>query len=368
MKTICFYLPQFHPIPENDEWWGIGFTEWVNVVQSRPRFKSHYQPHIPADLGFYDLRLEETRIQQAKLARKYGIYGFCYYHYWFNGKLLLEKPFNDVLISGKPDFPFCLCWANENWTRAWDGRDHHVLISQEYNDQDNNAHILWLLKAFQDERYIKISNCPVLLIYRIDQIKEITQLIKQWRNTVKFFGFPDIYLCAVKNNFTELSDQQILSLGFNAIVDFQPNKNDYPKPKKLSTKFYSSIKKIVPNKIFQKFKNSLNTAYVLDYRAMAEGLIKKNWPENYIKFPCIFPSWDNSSRKKLATIIQNQDPEIYEKWLCYAIKCIKNYPESEQLVFLNAWNEWAEGCHLEPDKRMGHSFLKATKNALLRAE
>jgi len=368
MKIICFYLPQFHPIPENDEWWGAGFTEWVNVAQSQPRFKAHYQPHIPADLGFYDLRLEETRIEQAKLAQKYGISGFCYYHYWFNGKLLLERPFNDVLASGKPDFPFCLCWANENWTRAWDGREDHILISQKYDDQDNYNHILWLINAFKDNRYIKIDNRPVFLIYRIDQIKNITQLIAQWRKTTQDFGFQDIYLCAVKNNFTELSDQQILSFGFDAIVDFQPNKNDYPEPHKLSGKFYKKIRKLVPKTIFDRFKNSLPVSYILNYGVMIEKLIKKVWPQNYIKFPCVFPSWDNSSRKKMATIIQNEDPEIYKKWLSYAIKCVQKYPKQEQLVFINAWNEWAEGCHLEPDKKMGHAFLVATKNILQKGQ
>lgn len=364
MKTICFYLPQFHPIPENNEWWGAGFTEWVNVVQSRPRFKAHYQPHIPADLGFYDLRLEETRIQQSDLARQYGISGFCYYHYWFNGKLLLEKPFNYVLASGKPDFPFCLCWANENWTRAWDGREQHVLISQKYDAQDNHAHILWLLNAFKDNRYIKINNRPVFLIYRIDQIKDITQLIANWRKMTQDSGFPDIYLCAVKNNFTELSDQQILSLGFDAIIDFQPNKNDYPEPHKLSGKLYKKIRKLVPDWIFNRFKNSLPASYILNYNAIVEKLTKNAWPQNYIKIPCVFPSWDNSSRKKMATVIQNENPEIYKRWLSYAIKCVQNYPQQEQLIFINAWNEWAEGCHLEPDKKTGHGFLMATKSAL----
>ncbi len=164
MKIIAFYLPQYHPIPENNEWWGAGFTEWTNVAAARPRFKGHNQPHIPADLGFCDLRLEETRILQAELAKQYGIGGFCYYHYWFNGKMLLERPFNEVLQSGKPDFPFCLCWANENWTRRWDGRENEILMGQNYHEYDADKHMLWLEQAFSDDRYIKINGKPLFLV------------------------------------------------------------------------------------------------------------------------------------------------------------------------------------------------------------
>src|SRR6476620_7799168 len=166
IKPIAIHLPQFHPIPENDEWWGKGFTEWTNVTKAKPLFKGHYQPHLPADLGFYDLRLPEIREQQAQLAKEYGIYGFCYYHYWFNGRRLLERPFEEVFKSGKPDFPFMLCWANENWTRVWDGMNNEVLLAQNYSEEDDRAHIKTLIPYFKDSRYIKINRKPIIAIYR----------------------------------------------------------------------------------------------------------------------------------------------------------------------------------------------------------
>ncbi|MDJ0634982.1 MAG: glycoside hydrolase family 99-like domain-containing protein [Xenococcaceae cyanobacterium MO_188.B29] len=184
IKAIAFYLPQYHPIPENDKWWGKGFTEWTSVAKAKPLFKDHYQPHLPADLGFYDLRLPEVRQAQADLAREYGIYGFCYYHYWFNGKRLLERPFNEVLESGKPDFPFCLCWANENWTRRWDGQDREILIEQKYSVVDDREHIKSLISAFKDPRYIKIDGKPLFLIYRVNSLPDPSLTQKIWREEV----------------------------------------------------------------------------------------------------------------------------------------------------------------------------------------
>lgn len=362
--VLAFYLPQYHPIAENNEWWGAGFTEWTNVSATRPRFAGHHQPHVPADLGFYDLRLAETRLEQAKLAKEAGIYGFCYYHYWFNGHMLLERPFNEILASGEPDFPFCLCWANENWTRAWDGLDRQVLIQQNYTTEDSQEHIEWFIKAFQDERYIKIDGRPLLLIYRLDNIPNVKVEMENWRAAVRSYGFPDIYLCAVKNGFVEIEDQEILEFGFDAIVDFQPDRRDFPAPQGFKPWLYRVARRLLPTPIYQWLKLTVSANNMVNYRAMAEGIIQKVWPTNYRKFPCVFPSWDNSARRNSATIIQNDKPAVYGKWLKRSIENVQSYPESERIVFVNAWNEWAEGCHLEPDRKNGHAFLEQTRDAV----
>src|SRR5438034_205774 len=194
VRPVAFYLPQFHPIPENDAWWGRGFTEWRNVVRARPLFRGHYQPHVPADLGFCDLRVPETREAQAALARDHGIYGFCYHHYWFNGRQLLSRPFQEVLESGRPDLPFCLCWANEPWTRAWDGNSGEVLVPQEYSDADDRNHIRWLLNAFADPRYIRVEGKPLFLVYQASRLPDLSRTTETWREEAIRAGVGDLYL------------------------------------------------------------------------------------------------------------------------------------------------------------------------------
>ena len=338
-RLISFYLPQFHPIPENDEWWGKGFTEWTNVAKAKPLFHGHYQPHLPADLGFYDLRLPEVRKSQAELARRYGIYGFCYYHYWFNGKQLLQQIFDDVLASGEPDFPFCLCWANENWTRVWDGGNKNVLMQQRYRQEDDLAHIAWFIEAFKDPRYIKVQGRPLLLIYRASDLPDPARTASLWREEVMKAGFPDLYLCKVESFVNEHTDPS--DIGFDSAIEFQP---DWSRLGDESERY--------PD------------LHVFDYGTALKNMIKKPASE-YTRFPCVTPSWDNSPRRgQNGYIFHNSQPVLYEKWLRYAISCAGKNPPDERIVFINAWNEWGEGNHLEPDQKHGHAYLHATKRAL----
>jgi len=367
LKILAFYLPQFHPFKENDEWWGKGFTEWRNVAKTSPRYKNHYQPHMPADLGFYDLRLEETREAQASLAKEYGLSGFCYYHYWFDGKIIMDRPFREVLKSGKPDFPFCLCWANENWTKAWDGDTKNVLISQNHCEEDDTKHIKWLIDAFKDERYIKVNGKPFVLIYRIDLLPDVKNTISIWREESKKAGFPDIHLVAVKSNFVTLDESEILPLGFDAVVEFQPNMRYFKQ--KFFNKAFGKIKREI-NNFYEKFISKSGDPIfrinrILDYKSIVNNSIKGLERKGRI-YPCVFPSWDNSARRKDARIIENSDADLYGYWLEKTISSVKQRfsDTEEQFVFINAWNEWAEGCHLEPDLKHGLSFLEATKKVL----
>jgi lipopolysaccharide biosynthesis protein len=355
MKSIAFYLPQFHPIPENDEWWGRGFTEWSNVCKTRPSFLGHHQPHIPADLGFYDLRLRETRLAQADLARQYGVGGFCYYHYWFNGKLLLEKPLEAVMADREPDFPFCVCWANEPWSRRWDGREHDLLMPQDLEHYDAGAHFDYLAQAFLDPRYIRVDGKPMFLIYRIDEFPDIRSTIGEWRTKATSMGLPGIYLCVVRSHMHQLSDAATMALGFDAIVSFEPHKSTLR-----DQLVASAIRHFIPRAVNFVAKGKGFITY--DYAALVRAAVQR--PNSRVRdFPCVVPSWDNSARKKYgAVVIQNDDAGLFEEWLRDAARRVASYPEDEQFVFINAWNEWAEGCHLEPDTRNGHRFLQAVRN------
>lgn len=364
MRTLCFYLPQYHPDPDNDRWWGKGFTDWRNVARARPRFAGHHQPRIPADLGFYDLRLADSRQAQADLARAYGITGFCYYHYWFQGRRPLRAPLDAVLSSGEPDFPFCLCWANENWTRAWDGLDHELLLRQQYSEADDTAHREWLAGVFADRRYLRIDGRPLFLVYRPDRIPNLAQWIERWRRQLQAKGLPDLYLCAVNSGLVTMTDPELIAQGCDATVDFQPNREDFPPPQGLRSRLYGRLQTWLPDRIYQALKLRVAANKRIDYRTMAGKLAARDWPDQYRRFPCVFPSWDNSPRRASATIIQNTDPATYRQWLAAAVRQVRSYPQEEQLVFINAWNEWAEGCHLEPDLRSGHAFLDATRAAL----
>jgi len=363
-RAIAFYLPQFHPIPENDAWWGNGFTEWTNVVTGRPRYAGHYQPHLPADLGFYDLRLKEARVAQAELASRFGIEGFCYYHYWFNGVRLLQRPLDEMLASGEPDFPFCLCWANQTWSRKWSGRDHDVLMRQTYDDADNAAHIDWLIAAFEDKRYIRVDGRPLFLFYVPEDIPDVASLLREWRATSIAKIGVDPYFCAVRTGFSTLDSAALLALGFDGVVEFEPNRDHFPVTKNATGHAVSLAQRFLPRRMYDALRNSgwlgrrtLNTR--VDYAAYVTRSISRPRLEDST-FPVVFPSWDNSVRRTSATIIENHDPSEYQRWLSDAVSRVEKRSPSQRLVFINGWNEWAEGCHLEPDQRHGAAFLEAT--------
>ncbi len=356
LRMIAFYLPQYHPIPENDEWWGKGFTEWRNVSQAKPLFTGHYQPHVPADLGFYDLRLQEARIAQADLARKHGIHGFCYYHYWFNGKRLLERPAEEMLASGKPDFPFCLCWANENWTRRWDGQDSSILMEQVYSEADDRAHIQDLFRFFTDSRYIRVNGKPLFLVYRTENMPDPARTAAVWREEALKAGIGDLYLVRVESAGCVNPHE----IGFDASLEFAP---DWDRMGPM-VKSYGPDDPELPE-IIDLPSDVYDNNYTRDYVELMKQMLKKDQP-TYPWFRCVTPAWDNSARRsEKAVILLGSSPPIYQQWLENVISktMVTNRP-GERLVFINAWNEWAEGTHLEPCIKWGRSYLKATKSGI----
>ncbi|MFS0490492.1 glycoside hydrolase family 99-like domain-containing protein [Leadbetterella byssophila] len=350
IRALAVVLPQFHPFPENDEWWGKGFTEWTNTVKARPRYKGHYQPQLPADLGFYDMRLLQTLCDQANLAKEYGLYGFCYYHYWFNGKMLMERPLQEILKSDRPDFPFMLAWANENWSRRWDGKDKEVLIEQKYSLEDHRQHATYLCqKVFSDPRYIKIGGKPFFLFYNTHIIPELPEAVKIWREVARENGFDDLYLGGIiTSSEFEVNAQEV---GLDLVIDWQPD--------------WSHLK-IIPG-LIQRIKNKLGwgqTYRKIDYAEVVQRMKSKpSFTQKHFK--ALVPGWDNSARRKNdAFIMHDATPELYEDWLDHTCKTTTIYSEEENFLFINAWNEWAEGNHLEPDKKWGRAFLETTKKIL----
>lgn len=345
IRTIAFYLPQFHPIPENDAWWGKGFTEWTNVTKAQPLFTGHYQPHFPADLGYYDLRVRETRLEQIKMAKASGIDGFCYHYYWFSEKRLLERPLDEMLLDPESDMPFCLCWANENWTRRWDAAEHEVLIAQEYGPDSDVSFIKSVIPFFQDPRYIRVDGAPVLVVYRPQHIPDSRKSVQAWRDYCATIGIPKLHLvCALTHQNWDYKEY-----GFDAGVEFPPHNlsvRNLASELDLNADFYGSC---------------------VDYRDIAEQYLALERGHDNNVYRSVFPSWDNTARRhKNARVILNGTPENYEFWLARALRrTAKDFPDEDRLVFINAWNEWAEGCHLEPDCKYGHAFLDATRRARL---
>jgi lipopolysaccharide biosynthesis protein len=362
VRAIALHLPQFHPIAENDEWWGKGFTEWSNVVRTMPRFPGHYQPHLPADLGFYDLRLPEARAAQAQLATEYGIYGFCYYHYWFHGRQVLERPVNEIWKSGEPDLPFCLCWANEPWSRRWDGSNDEVLLKQQYSVSDDLAHIRALIPFFLDPRYIRVIDRPFLAVYRASKLPDPQRTADLWRREVERAGLKGIFLVRVESH-DESGDPR--NIGFDSSLEFEPRWPELGRFRIFRQKWWHRHKLGTGKPAFRE-----NLLYKY------EDLVRRAWTEplpRYPRIPCVCPGWDNSPRRKTgAVIFLNSTPELYEEWLREIVNRQaarlgvdgNSGISPESLVFINAWNEWAEGNHLEPCQKWGRAYLEATRRAL----
>lgn len=349
-RAIAFYLPQFHPVAENDEWWGPGFTEWTNTAKARPLFRGHQQPHIPADLGFYDLRCEESREAQASLAERYGVEAFCYWHYWFAGRRLLERPFNEVLASGRPAHKFCLGWANQTWTGIWHGAPNRVLVEQTYPGvKDDAAHFHSLLPAFEDSRYLRVDGKPLFYVFRPEQLPDPQAFARRWQGMAKAAGLTGLYLVA------EISDL----LGHGAKC--RP-------PGEIG--FDAGVYIRLPAKV---------TAFTtLAMRLRRKAL---RWPEAYPYsratierpasyhrddvHPCVYPNWDNTPRSgRRGLVLRGSEPELFRTHVRHAVESIAHQPTDRRLLFVKSWNEWAEGNYLEPDNVFGRGFLQVIRDEL----
>ena len=346
VRLIAFYLPQYHPIPQNDLWWGKGFTEWTNVTKALPRFVGHYQPHLPGELGFYDLRLPDTLRRQAELAQHYGVAGFCFHYYWFNGQRVLETPLNNLLAHPDINLPFCINWANEPWTRTWDGGEKNMLLEQGHSDKDDIAFALALEPLIRDPRYIRIRDRPLIMLYRPALLPDAAATLQRWRAHFTASGLGEPFFVMVQC----FGDNDPRRYGFDAAAEFPPHKSGFGAPNLISS--------------------SRRFAYdyegrVLSYDHMARTAMQVD-KTDFLLFRGVCPSWDNEARRPNRAIsFVNSTPGKYGEWLAWACRKVlqSNAPE-ERIVFINAWNEWAEGTHLEPDRHFGYAYLKATANAL----
>ena len=350
VRLIAFYLPQFHCIPQNDTWWGKGFTEWTNVQKAQPQFQRHDQPRVPLNSDYYNLEDKNVQRRQIELAKKHGIGGFCFYFYWFGGTRLLELPVKNYLNDPTLKHPFCLCWANENWTRRWDGLDQEILIKQAHSKGDDIDFISYVSQYFKDPRYIRVEGKPLLLVYRPSLLPSAKATADRWREWCIDNGVGEIYL-AYTQSFQAVDP---IDYGYNAAIEFPPNRSQ---PQNL-TRLTEGKAKAFSGKIY-------------DWRSFVDRSSEYKTPA-YKLIRAVNTGWDNTARRKSkATIFVNNTPEFYAVWLYRAI--IRSWEEQkageeDPIVFINAWNEWAEGAYLEPDQTHGYAFLQATRRALMLAE
>ena len=368
-RMLAFYLPQFHPIPENDRWWGPGFTEWSNVARAKPLYPGHVQPRLPADLGFYDLRVPEVRMRQAELARAAGIEGFCYWHYWFgNGKRILERPFEEVLASGQPDFPFSLAWANHSWTRTWRGNPGQSLIQQTYpGREDEEAHFNCVRRAFEDPRYTCVDGRPLFAVFAPHNLPNSTAFVEHWRELAHRAGFPGLYMVAVANRYRTGVDRyhDPLLAPFDAITPLTPQ--DYLEDRPMDVlsrarralrtrRFGTAIDRLTAMRL----RRPAHYAYADVVRRVLNDL-----PDDPRYLPGVLSGWDNTPRSGLRGVVfEGATPELFTAYLNKALRFVQNRPQQQAIIFLKAWNEWAEGNYVEPDNLSGHAYLNAIRAVL----
>lgn len=360
MRVIAYYLPQFHEIPENNEWWGHGFTEWHSVKKAKPLYIGHDQPKVPGELGYYDLNDFAVRERQAELAENAGIEAFCYWHYWFgNGKQLLEMPFNKVLSSNKPNFKFCLGWANESWkAKVWSntkGNEDKLLIEQKYpGEEDIKQHFFHLLEAFKDERYLKIDGKPLFVIYRPQQIPDSKRFIKIWNDLALENGLEGIYFVGHSQYSPEVNN--ILKLGYDAVNVVRLG--DCRRSKKL-------ILLHLRNLILYTLKRK---PFIYKYRSAISEL-KGRENKRLEVFPSIIPNWDHTPRSGIhGFVLQDSTPEYFLKHVKQVFDSISHKPKEKQIVFLKSWNEWGEGNYIEPDSKYGYEYLNIIQKLLAQFE
>jgi hypothetical protein len=375
VRAIAHYFPQFHSIPENDAWWGKGFTDWANVKRAQPQFRGHYQPRIPLENNYYDQSRVETLRWQIDLAKRYGIAGFCHYHYWFDGKQLLNTPTDLTINDPSLDLPFCLAWANESWSRRWEGRDDQVLQRQTHRPEKTlwTAHFNYLFNAWRDARAIKVDGKPVFLIYRIHLIRHIEAMLDYWRELAHQRGLNGLFVIAMKQY--EFPSADALK-AVDGVAQFQPfealGSPDFPGKKRAEQSRWLQPLRRLPEPLLDTFRalrsRMASSLTLYDYDQVWQQILRVEREAGIPTFPGAFIDWDNTARYgDRARIFQGASPERFAYWFNQLVTITANRPPTERLIFINAWNEWAEGTYLEPDSRYGYQYLEAVRAAMAAA-